>query len=100
MTPPTPPPHDPHNPHNLTCRQLFDFLADYVDSTLPAPQRDEFERHLRACPSCVAYVDGYRRTIALGRASCCGEGGDNAAAKAPPGLLDAVTEALRKQRGT
>jgi len=83
-----------HSP--LTCRQLFDFLADYVDGTLAPAQRAEFERHMGACPSCVAYVDGYRRTIELGKAACCGDHPDRPPA-APEGLLNAVRSALRRE---
>ena len=32
-------------------------------------QRVEFERHLSVCPSCVAYLETYERTIALARTS-------------------------------
>lgn len=87
-----------HSP--LTCKMLFDFLGDYVDGTLPGAQREEFERHLARCPSCVAYVDGYRKTIELGRAACCGGApGQAQPAKAPEGLLEAVKAALKKERG-
>jgi anti-sigma factor RsiW len=81
------------SPHPLlTCKELFDFLDDYVDGSLPAPQRDEFERHLRLCPACVNYLDGYRKTIALEKASCA----DGEPARAPQALLDAVRAAVRK----
>ncbi len=86
-----------HSP--LTCQQLIDFLGEYVDATLPAAQRQEFERHLNACPSCLAFVDGYRKTIALGRAACgCDQPGEPA--KAPEGVLEAVRAALRKQQSS
>ena len=51
----------------ITCRELIDFIADYLDGTLPPRQRSEFERHLNVCPSCVAYLDSYRQTISLGK---------------------------------
>lgn len=53
----------------ITCRELIDFIADYLDGTLAEASRLEFDRHLRVCPSCVAYLDGYRQTIRLGKAA-------------------------------
>ncbi len=47
----------------ITCRELIDFLHDYVDGALPAAQRVVFEDHLKICPDCVDYVGEYRRTI-------------------------------------
>ena len=46
----------------LTCRELIEFLMQYVDGELPAAQLRAFERHLEICPSCVAYLAGYRAT--------------------------------------
>lgn len=51
----------------ITCRELIDFLADYLDGTLSAAMRHEFERHLKVCPSCVAYLEGYKETVRLGK---------------------------------
>jgi anti-sigma factor RsiW len=53
----------------ITCRELIDFIADYLDGTIPEGSRHEFDGHLAVCPSCVAYLDGYRRTIQLGKAA-------------------------------
>ena len=49
----------------LSCRELVEFLADYLDGALPAPNRERFEEHLRACPACVDYLDSYRETMRL-----------------------------------
>lgn len=81
----------------ISCKQLYDFLGEYVDGTLAAPQRDEFERHIRVCPSCQAYLDGYRRTIALGRVAYDAPDAAQPAA-APRGILDAVRAAVAKPR--
>lgn len=56
-------------PPLLTCRELIDFIAEYLDGSLDEATRREFDRHLRVCPSCVNYLDGYRRAIALGKAA-------------------------------
>ena len=49
----------------MTCQELIDFVADYLEATLPAAQRDEFERHMQDCPYCVDYLKSYRATIKL-----------------------------------
>jgi len=51
----------------MTCRELADFLMDYLNEELPPEVRQSFERHLTLCPNCVAYVRTYRATIELGR---------------------------------
>ena len=49
----------------ITCRQLIDFIADYVDGALDEVSREDFERHLGVCPSCRAYLASYRETMSL-----------------------------------
>ena len=51
----------------ITCKELIDFLDDYVAEDLAPSRREEFERHLSVCPSCVEYVKSYRATIQLAR---------------------------------
>jgi anti-sigma factor RsiW len=50
----------------MTCREFVEFLMAYLDRELEARQRDVFEGHMRQCPACVAYLDTYRTTVALG----------------------------------
>ena len=52
-----------------TCRELIDFLDDYVEHRLPMARRLMFQAHLAGCRDCRAYLDSYRRTIALARQS-------------------------------
>lgn len=49
----------------ISCREVIDFLMDYDANELPPAQREEFERHLRVCPPCVAYLNTYRKTVEL-----------------------------------
>lgn len=51
----------------LTCRELIEFLRDYLDGELPPEQRERFEHHLRLCPACVRYLHTYQETVRLGR---------------------------------
>lgn len=76
----------------ITCRQLIDFIADYLDGELPADMRHEFERHLKVCPSCVAYLDGYLQTIRLGKIALA-PSEDPASGSVPEGLLRAIRAA-------
>jgi anti-sigma factor RsiW len=48
----------------LVCRQVVELVTDYLEGTLPRAERRRFERHLRACPNCTAYLEQMRVTIA------------------------------------
>ena len=75
----------------LTCRELIEFLMQYVDGELPAAQLRAFERHLEICPSCVAYLAGYRATVAMARHAV--HAADEAVTSVPDALLHAILEA-------
>ena len=81
----------------ISCRELVEFLAEYVEGTLPVQQRDAFEEHLRVCPPCVDYMKMYRATIELGKAACSGTAG--APPPMPPELKRAILEARQKGTG-
>lgn len=51
----------------MNCRELAEFLMDYVSNELPAEARDPFEVHLSRCPNCLEYVRQYRVTIVAER---------------------------------
>lgn len=82
------------NNEYITCRELTDFIADYLDGRLEADQRREFDRHLAVCPSCVNYLDAYKATIALGKQSLA-PSDEPARGLAPEGLLKAIKAARR-----
>src|SRR5438128_4830644 len=44
----------------MTCRELIEFLIDYLDGTLAPQERERFDAHLAVCPACVRYLDSYR----------------------------------------
>ena len=54
----------------MTCRELVDFLMQYLDAELPEGPLSVFERHLGECPPCQAYLDTYRETIRVSRLAC------------------------------
>jgi anti-sigma factor RsiW len=49
----------------ITCRQLIDFIADYLAGELDELSHSDFERHIDRCRSCQAYLDSYRKTMSL-----------------------------------
>ena len=49
----------------MTCRELSEFLMQYVSGELSAAQRTVFEAHLASCPECLAYVQSYEATVRL-----------------------------------
>jgi len=47
------------------CQKVNDFLADYVEGTLPEKTVKQFEEHIGSCACCGTYFDQYRNTIDL-----------------------------------
>ena len=80
----------------ITCRELIDFIADYLDGSLSRETRHEFERHLGVCPSCVAYLEGYKQTIKLGKIALH-PSDDPASGVVPNGLIRAIRAVRTKQ---
>ncbi len=59
-------------PADITCRELVEFLDDYLAGGLGEAERSAFNAHLTACPSCVAFMKTYQASIRLGRAAMTG----------------------------
>lgn len=53
----------------LTCEDVNDFLAAYVDDDIPDHVRRRYEAHIARCAVCSAYLDQYRTTMNLTRDS-------------------------------
>jgi predicted anti-sigma-YlaC factor YlaD len=49
----------------ITCRELTNFLDDYLAGTLAAERRAVFDAHLSVCPDCRNYLASYRWTVGL-----------------------------------
>lgn len=71
----------------LTCRELIEFLDDYVESRLTAPERARFDDHLSRCAACVAYLRSYQGTL---RAVALAWAGDAPPEDVPPALIEAI----------
>jgi anti-sigma factor RsiW len=52
----------------VTCHDFVDLLMEYLSGELAEPVRTEFDAHLAECPTCVAYLDTYQKTIQLTKA--------------------------------
>ena len=51
--------HDP-----LVCREFVELVTDYLEGTLPEPERTRFEAHLAECDGCAGYLEDMRRLVA------------------------------------
>ena len=51
----------------MTCRELSDFIGDYLARELHGTVHTSFERHLELCPNCRRYLRSYEETVKLGR---------------------------------
>lgn len=78
----------------LTCEELLDFIAAYLDDELSPEERERFETHLSVCQACVDYLDSYRETM---RATLLAyEGDDGVPDSVPEELVRAVLESRRR----
>ena len=75
-----------------TCRELIEFLDDYVGHQLPLAKKLAFEVHLAGCRDCRAYLRSYQQTIALAKAS----GEEREAPAMPEELVRAIVKAMRE----
>lgn len=78
----------------MTCRDLIEFLAEYVDDRLDTGVRTEFDHHLGLCPACRDYLRTYRRTLEATRSLVAEE----VLPGAPPLELVAAVLAARRAR--
>ncbi|HEV2357590.1 MAG TPA: zf-HC2 domain-containing protein [bacterium] len=52
----------------LSCQELVEVVTEYLEGTLPVPDRVRFEEHVAICPPCRTYLEQMRHTVrALGR---------------------------------
>jgi anti-sigma factor RsiW len=75
----------------MTCREILDFLMDYLDGSLSPAQRAVFEEHLAVCPACVAYLHSYQKTVKLGKSLATADQNDDV----PEDLVQAILAARK-----
>jgi anti-sigma factor RsiW len=78
----------------ISCRELIDFIASYLDDELSSVERERFEAHLNACPACVDFLASYRETL---RATADAFADDDAVPESvPEELVQAVLTSRRR----
>ena len=82
-------------PARMTCRDLVEFMMDYLSNEMADDTRAIFERHLGACPDCVRYLKTYQTTITLCR-EAFEVSDDEVSAEVPEALIQAILAAQRK----
>lgn len=60
----------------MTCKELTDFLDDYLDEAMETGVRQTFEHHLSVCADCRRYLESYRKTVSLTRSLRSGVAGE------------------------
>lgn len=51
----------------MTCRELIDFIMDYLAGELDEETRREFARHLEGCAACRDYLASFKATVRIGK---------------------------------
>ena len=74
----------------MTCHDVIDVLADYLEQALTPEMAADLERHLAGCEPCRAYLATYRRTRALGAQAARLEMPDEMKARLRQFLLERV----------
>lgn len=47
---------------DLTCARGVELLGDYLEGVLPVAVTEAIDRHVGACPRCLAFIASYRET--------------------------------------
>ena len=80
----------------MNCREISEFLMDYVGDTLDKDVQETFATHLTRCTNCHEYLTQYRETIKAGQLACR----DDDVSELPEDLVRAVMAALAKEPRT
>ncbi len=51
--------------NELACREMVEWITDYLEGALGRSQRRRFEAHLAGCEHCSEYLAQMRATISL-----------------------------------
>ena len=77
----------------MTCRELADFILDYLEGQLPAETKSAFEHHLTRCPNCVNYIASYGKIVDMARRAF-----DEDATDPLPGMPEGLVQAILAAR--
>ena len=73
---------------DANCREMAEWVSDYLEEDLAGSLREVLDRHLGNCPPCEAFVRTLSRTVELIRAS--------PHEPLPPERVRELAEALRR----
>jgi anti-sigma factor RsiW len=74
-----------------TCAELEEYVADYLEGSLPAPRHRATQVHLDDCATCREFVAAYRRTVGVAKKVLEDK---SAAAEAPERLVESLVQAI------
>ena len=57
----------------VTCQEMIQALADYLDGSMPPEDRMALDWHLGGCPPCQTFLKTYAATFRLTRTLACDE---------------------------
>jgi anti-sigma factor RsiW len=77
----------------ITCADLEDLVADYLDGSLPSRQCTALDDHLDECRACRERLAAYERTIRVAKSVLDNE---SATAEAPEKLVQAILASLER----
>jgi predicted anti-sigma-YlaC factor YlaD len=76
----------------MNCREVTEFLGDYLGDGLALDVRQRFEQHLCVCTACQVFLTQYKDTILAGSLAChC----DDDKVVIPEDLIRAIIHAVR-----
>ncbi len=77
----------------ITCSDLQDWVANYLERSLPLAKRRQLERHLGECAGCREFLAAYQRTVWVAKkAMQC----SSYPIQAPEQLVQAILGSLRR----
>lgn len=53
--------------NRMMCDDIADLILDYLTEELDPDTTSEFEKHMRICPDCVAFLNTYKQTVQMAR---------------------------------
>jgi len=80
----------------LTCKQLIESLAEYVDGRLSLSHKAAFMLHLFCCAHCRAYLSNYETTIAASKQAFVKLEDDQCSVEVPEDLIQAILKARKE----
>ena len=81
----------------MTCKQLVEFLEQYVAGELAAGARENLESHLVTCANCRRYLASYQNTVRLA-VFAAKHPDDGPPAEVPEELVQAILSAQRRAK--